>query len=422
MAKKTSNGLKIKAIIIIVLAVVIGLTYFARVKIESLINGEALAEGKVEEANSAEFAVHYIDVGQGDAIYIALPDGKNMLIDAGPGKSEDKLLKYLKKLNIDSIEYLVLTHSDEDHSGGIDVVLNNFYIKNVYRPCQVALGSKNYSVEDPLADYFENKSYSFNTVETTCYATFVKLAYSEKDKDGNSAQVCVFYDGLTIDGEAYKFEFFAPQRIPDAPAIGTVAGSPNANIDQGSGFPTKFYGAKEFNSYSPCIVLSHNSKTFMFTGDMENEAEDDLISSLTVEEKDRLKCIDVFKCGHHGSRTSSKAELLEIIKPSYYIISCGKDNSYKHPHAELMTRVNNDLTTRFGGSEGRIYRTDENGDLVFYAKEDNLSICAYNFTSTHYFTWFEVAGGAFVTLSIVVLCFGSPSSYKKIKRYTKNKK
>ena len=138
-----------------------------------------------------------------------------------------------------------------------------------------------------------------------------------------------------------------------------------------------------------------------------------------MEEKTKLSGTDVYKCGHHGSRTSSSEDLLDILRADYYIISCGKDNSYGHPHAELMTKVNNALQAKGFTNEGRIYRTDENGDIIFYAKESEIAICAYNFTQTHYFTWFELAGGAFIVLSLGVICIGSPSAYKKVKKYAK---
>ena len=417
MAKKNGKRIKIKIIAILLIAVFIGATYFARVQIEGLINGKSLASGTVEEANTANFAVHYINVGQGDSCLITLPDGKNMLIDAGPGDAEDKVVNYLKNLNITAIDYLVLTHSDEDHSGGMDKVLENFDVSTIYRPFQIALSTKSFQVEDPLQYYLEDDEdgVEVNSVSTACYNAFIKLAYSEKDKDGNDANVCVFYDGLVIENASsgYKFEFFAPLKIAGAPAIGGTS----TTEDLGAGFPTVPYDNK--NDYSPFIYLTYQDSSFVFTGDMEKDGEADFVASLTAEEKTKLSGTDVYKCGHHGSRTSSSEDLLDILRADYYIISCGKDNSYGHPHAELMTKVNNALQAKGFTNEGRIYRTDENGDIIFYAKESEIAICAYNFTQTHYFTWFELAGGAFIVLSLGVICIGSPSAYKKVKKYAK---
>lgn len=420
MAKK-NDGRKVKyRIIAIVIAfVLICSTYFFRQKIEGFINGEAIASGKVEEANSAEFAVHFVNIGQGDAIYVVLPDGKNMLIDAGPGSSEDRLIKYLNGLDVQYIDYLILTHSDEDHVGGMDKVLETYAVSNIYRPFQIATGTASNPVEDELSYYTTLAKYSgmnVNKVSTACYGKFIKLAYEEKDKNDNPANVIVFYHGLQIVGEGYAIKFYAPEKYAGYGAIGTEDGTE----DVGLGFPTKYFS--DVNNYSPFILLNYGDKKFAFSGDMEKEGEASLLSEgvLSNSEITELTNVDVFKCGHHGSNTSSSDELLSLISPAYFVASCGKDNKYKHPHAELLSRVNKSLENRFGSSEGRFYRTDENGDVIFYANNGSLLVCCYNYKEVHYFSWFEIAGGVFLVVTVVILCIGAPKSrYKKIKKYVR---
>ena len=89
-----------------------------------------------EVSNLVDLEIHIIDVGQGDSILIKIPDGKNVLIDAGDNSNsvKDKLESYFKENNIDTIDYLIATHSDNDHIGGMDRVFEVTEVKKVYRP------------------------------------------------------------------------------------------------------------------------------------------------------------------------------------------------------------------------------------------------------------------------------------------------
>lgn len=92
--------------------------------------------GQNTESN-AILKIHYINVGQGDSILVQ-QGNENMLIDAGPNSSSERLLKYLKENDIKEIKYLVATHPHEDHIGGMSKVINNFKVNNVYMPKKVA--------------------------------------------------------------------------------------------------------------------------------------------------------------------------------------------------------------------------------------------------------------------------------------------
>ena len=143
------------------------------------------------------YAVHYIDVGQGDSIFLELPDGKTMLIDAGPRSAEDAVVDYIKGLNYSVIDYVVLTHSDEDHSGGMAKVFENFEIKNIYRPFVLASNDDILTDGDDLEGLYDSSE--IHIVTTNVYATFILKAYSETyDNGSKNAKVYVNYDGLTI--------------------------------------------------------------------------------------------------------------------------------------------------------------------------------------------------------------------------------
>ena len=127
------------------------------------------AEFKVSQT---DMVVHFIDVGQGDAIALTLPNNKVMLIDAGPKVSQNYLVEYLKNsvltsYNNEIIDYVILTHPDADHSGGMSAVFSEFEVKNFYRP-NVASSNENEN------DFPINSS-------TTEYAEVLNLAKIEKD-------------------------------------------------------------------------------------------------------------------------------------------------------------------------------------------------------------------------------------------------
>ena len=112
------------------------------------------------------------------------------------------------------------------------------------------------------------------------------------------------------------------------------------------------------NDNSNVIYLKYNEIKFLFMGDASTVVEQDLLS------KYNLKDIDVLKIGHHGSKTSSSKEFIEEINPNYSIISVGKNNSYGHPNKEVLENLKN----------SKIYRTDEDGSIMFKIKNNKLKI------------------------------------------------
>ena len=106
--------------------------------------------------------------------------------------------------------------------------------------------------------------------------------------------------------------------------------------------------------------LNCGGKTFLFTGDAEKDEEADWLESGVFDGMHA----DVFKAGHHGSRTSSSEALLEQIQPAYAVISCGTDNSYGHPHEEALDRL--DVYC------DKIYRTDLDGTVICKVEDGEL--------------------------------------------------
>ena len=122
----------------------------------------------------------------------------------------------------------------------------------------------------------------------------------------------------------------------------------------------KDYGNE--NDNSSVIYTELNNHKFLFMGDAGVEVEEDLI------EKYNLNDIDVLKVGHHGSKTSSGKEFINEVNPKYSIISVGKKNRYGHPNREVLENL----------KESKIYRTKQDGSIMFKIKNKKLNIETYS--------------------------------------------
>lgn len=219
-------------------------------------------------------------------------DGETMLIDAGDNESGKVVVDYLKKNHVSKIDYLIGTHPHSDHIGGLDTVIENFDIGKVMMP-KVTHTSKTF--EDVL------------------------LALKKKDLKLILPKAEDTY-GL---GDA-KWKILAPN---------------GEEYDN-------------FNNYSLVIQLLYKNNSFLFTGDAESQSEKEI---LQANKKNSL-ISDVLKIGHHGSSTSTTDEFLQAIQPKVAVISLGKENSYGHPHKEILEKLKKNQVT--------IFRTDLNGTII----------------------------------------------------------
>lgn len=336
--------------------------------------------------DSPDLTLHFIDVGQGASAFVELPDGTCMLIDAGIKSKGTTVCNYITGLGYTQIDYLVLTHGDNDHVGGMGKVLDTFEVKNIYRPFQVSVeevddgsGGKTIVVNpnDDIKNVYENavdKS-KVNVISNSAYYEFITKTYSEiyHDDDNNPRQALVTcsYDGLKIQPKAgfdFSLEFFAPLKsIPEK----TIAsfGASNTN-----GYATIYYGnnsSQIANSVSPFILLEHQSRKYLFSGDAIDKQEEALVNSLTDAERVRFDSVDVYHVAHHGSSDSSCSKLLSLIKPKMCAINVGAGNGYKHPRPDTISRLED-----YAGSN--IYRTDQDGNISFYANSEDLQVKTNN--------------------------------------------
>lgn len=252
-----------------------------------------------------EMQVHFIDVGQGDCIYIAA-GAENMLIDCGEADESVRAVGYLRDMGVRRLDYVIGTHPHSDHMGGMDNIINAFEIGEFIIP--------HLDDEDiPVTSYF---------------LRFLDAA----EKHGVKLSEAVTGSEFTV-GDAHC-EVIAP------------------NSDK----------YDDLNNYSVGIIVRHGSESFIFTGDAEGVAEQEMIDG------GRLGKTDVYKVGHHGSSSSSTADFLDVIRPDIAVISCGAGNPYGHPTDAVIKRLS--------AYTDNIYRTDLCGNIVITSDGSSLRVSA----------------------------------------------
>jgi beta-lactamase superfamily II metal-dependent hydrolase len=228
----------------------------------------------ISSTKDQPFTVHFIDVGQGDCIFIKTQKD-NILIDAGERGNSETVIRYLHNLNVSKLDYVIVTHPDSDHIGSMPEVIDAFDVSNI-------IMSRIKKENLPTTKIFEKLLVTIKASNAKVYAANSGDQYTL----GNTA--------ITI--------------------LGPVSQS------------------DELNNMSVVIRIVYGKTSFILTGDAEFKEENDIIRKYGT-----LKS-DVLKAGHHGSRSSSSAEFLNRVKPQIVVISCGKDNPYGHPNIEALDR------------------------------------------------------------------------------------
>ena len=221
--------------------------------------------------------VHYIDVGQGDAILIQTSKGENVLIDGGDrwNSVADKLLAYLQEHGVEKIDAIISTHPHADHIGGLTAVINRFPVEAVYDSGRVHTSAT-----------YEN----------------YLLLIDKKDIPFYTPRV-----GDYIELEDISFLVLHPDK---------------ENIENYS-----------INNASIVLHLQYGEISFLFTGDIEYESEEKLLQSGFEIDS------NILKVAHHGSKSSTHQAFLELVSPEIAIIQVGENNRYAHPSSEIIDRL-----------------------------------------------------------------------------------
>lgn len=227
--------------------------------------------------------IFFIDVGQGDSTLIITPDKKTVLIDGGGSDSfdvgEKVLLPYLLDRRILKVDYVLISHFDTDHCGGILTIMEKVKVKNI--------------IISEQAEHSEN------------YERFKKLMINKKIrlievKKGDKIKI----------GRYSEFKIL---------------------------FPTsRLLSENPLNNNSIVAQFNYNNFKMLFTGDIEKLAEQQILKT----EKAEIRA-DILKVAHHGSKTSSIPEFIKAVRPKIALIGVGKNNTFGHPNQQTIKNLEN---------------------------------------------------------------------------------
>ncbi len=238
--------------------------------------------------------IHFLNIGQGDSILIRSHKDNVVLIDGGIPQSGNRfyLNRYLKAKSISKINALILSHPHSDHLGGFLSLFDEFMIDSVF-----------------MTDAEHSSQLYFNWLKTLEINN--PTLYFPKRKD-------IIKVGDLV------FDVIHPD-----------------NLNQYS----------SVNDTSLTLILNYKGLSLLYTGDIEEAAEQSIINS------GLLKKVDILKVAHHGSDTSTKLDFLNYTSPDIAVISVG-ENSFNHPSKRTISELEKNNVN--------IFRTDKDGDIIFY--------------------------------------------------------
>lgn len=290
-----------------------------------------------------------LDIGQGDCIYIAFPDGKNMVMDIGSEFGSTSPWKhanaFLQERKVKQIDYLFITHGDYDHIRDAKKLLDNYEIKSLYMPLEKAQDSNTWL---DLLEAAENETYT----------------------DGNGNKVEAAYNNnvgvYTISGENWEMKCYSFDE---------------ADYPSGT-------NAEKINAVSPICLLEYAERTIVLTGDANEMTEEYILAKGYLDNIDT----DILKVGHHGSKSSTTQAFLDKIDAEFAIISTNGTRevpgSYKHPTKELLSRLDNYVDAvpdaDFNGFR-QVYITGSDGDItVTIGENGGINITASEAADKNY--------------------------------------
>ena len=280
----------------------------------------------LNDISKSALEVHFVDVGQGDAILIK-NNNKTMLIDSGPAACEKQLLTYIDNVffrdeNSKTFNYVVLTHSDMDHSGNMLTILNNYKVETFFRPKIFVEGLESVG-EKVLYDNSNGYAKIISKLNSLQNENVTTVKYAEMG-------ICFGLDDAEVNILA----------------------------------PVKNYYSSG-NNYSAVLTVEKYGKKFMFTGDADKTNETEIINNNNLD----LLDVDVLKIAHHGGADSTSANFLEITTPSYAVISVGTNNVYNHPSSEVLNTISSYNFNK--NTTIKTLQTATVGNILFYVNGEN---------------------------------------------------
>lgn len=257
---------------------------------------------------AADLIAHFIDVGQGDCIFLQLPNGKNLLIDGGPedeyfDAGKEVIMPYLNTCGVKELDAIVISHAHRDHIGGLPHIIKKIPVAAVY--------DSGYAYPSPV---YEKLLKSINKRGVKY------VVVREKDK-------------IVLDPAVEISVLSPPKHLPwDDP-----------------------------NNNSVVLKITYKKISFLFTGDIEVDAEDFLIGRYKYDLES-----NILKVPHHGSKTSSTDDFLEVVNPEVAVIQCGRSNRFRHPHPSVVRK--------YKDSDCELYRNDTDGTVIIKTDGKTFSV------------------------------------------------
>ena len=318
------------------------------------------------------FVAVFLDVGQGDGILIRTEQGTSILIDGGSTSNqrvgEYVLLPAIRYYGMSELDYVFVTHGDADHISGIEYLLNAEHIGVRIRNLVLA----KYGDRQGLAN-----------IETLAKEKNINVVYMEAgdkiqekqnpDMAGLTLE-CLYPSGSTLEAkqvvEREADSIAEAKQVAEREASGITddkkiaMGLDNAITANVPGEEATGSGL-DANDLSMVLLAKYDGRKILFTGDAGSMVEKRLI----LEKSILLSETDALKVGHHGSHSASSKGFLQMTKPQYAIISCGKKNHYGHPHEETLMQLQT--------IGARVYRTDQCGAIILHIQSGKIMLHGY---------------------------------------------
>ncbi|QNM06404.1 DNA internalization-related competence protein ComEC/Rec2 [Qiania dongpingensis] len=256
----------------------------------------------------------FLDVGQGDGCFIQIPHGPTFLIDGGSSSEKEIgkycLIPFLDSYAVDKVDYVMVSHGDEDHINGIRELIEEKRIANLILP-----------------EGQEKEQEALGGMKNRAEQLGIPVQYLKQGEilhAGEASLACLWPEG--------------------------GGGDADSGLDS--------------NEASMVLWFSYRKLDVLFTGDLEGAGEEGVKRYLEKWGGGKEKKIDVLKAAHHGSQNACSEELLREINPLYTVISCGRGNRYGHPAKETLQRLE--------AVRSRVFRTDKDGAVT--VRSDGVSV------------------------------------------------
>lgn len=286
----------------------------------------------LRERKPHELGLVFLDVGQGDAIFIQTPEGRNILIDTGTGKEKafavqqvqdnwNKFIRpFLKKNKIEKLDLFIVSHPHSDHMGAAPEMIRNFPIDRIWVSGYVNSGG---GLQESMLKAIEKEDIPLNLPKSTDNSLFQG------------------YEGTLIEGK---------EHLKDEPGVRmwTMRTAPEGGHHD------------DTNDASLTQLIYYGENSVLLPGDTERPGEKDLMKKWGTQLN-----VDVYKASHHCSKTSSSPEFVYMMKPKHSVCMVGYYNTFGHPVPEVVSRLS---------QYGEVHSTEESGTIYMFLDGKDIRI------------------------------------------------